>query len=135
MATPVVLPDGSTVSIFSKMEVSERKCRLVDEAVEQMSAANARLLEAGFNAEDPATYNKFPEGMAEDFAFLKNWKLVLLQVFVDPTTWTVPPNLDAMLDVARGVLGAITDACWAAYTFANVEDAGDIHNPKASPGA
>ena len=129
----ITLPDGSTAQVRSKMDVSERDCRRVDDAQMRSAKAMDLVVKSGADLDDPSTYGALEETAAK-IAELgldgpREWLKVLADVFVANRT-DFPADL---LDLPRGVYDPLVKACMDAYSFTETDE--DPADPKASPAA
>lgn len=133
----ISLPNGQTVTIKTKMEVSEKDCRRVDDAQLKSAKAFDLIRSTGFNPDDPTTYTagetaaKLLESANLDGP--REWLKVLAEVFVDGASFPLPSDL---LDLPRASYEAIINACNEAYTHVEDDSAGALVNdPKVEPSA
>lgn len=132
----ISLPNGETVQIKSKMDVSERDCRKVDEAQFRSAQAMRVIALAGFNPDDPNTYEnatKANDLLAEaNLSTPREWLKVLAEVFVGSASFILP---DDLLDLPRGVYDAIISACIEAYNHQEQDGATALAtDPKVEQG-
>ena len=129
----LALPNGQTATIKSKMDVSERDCRKVDDAQIRSAKSMDLVMKAGVDVDDPSTFDA-AETAADKLAALgldgpREWLKVLADVFIANRS-EFP---DDLLDLPRGVYDPLVKACMDAYAFVEADE--DPADPKASPAA
>ena len=121
----VTLPHGSAII---KDSVSERTNRAVSRAFMLAASASARLVNLGFDNDNPTTWDKWAELSVEDQDNLTQYQVALIANMVQSWSYDFPVNEDTALDLPKEDFDQLATAC--ATAFSGV-DFGPDTDPKA----
>ena len=125
------LPNGASAIITTRAEISERTSRNISRAYMVAGATVARLLELGYNEEDPTTWSAYSKLDDSESEAVDGYEAALIVGMVKSWSLGELPTLDSVYDLPSETFRALATACGDAYSQTQEFGPDGVTDPKA----
>lgn len=125
------LPNGASAIIATRAEISERTSRNISRAYMVAGATVARLLELGYNEEDPTTWSAYSKLDDSEREAVDGYEAALIVGMVKSWSLGELPTLDSVYDLPSETFRALATACGDAYSQTQEFGPDGVTDPKA----
>ena len=126
----IELPNGASAILRDRGELTERAVRAISRAQTRAVGTLGKLLKAGFDDNDPATYGAYSDLTPEDEDNLDGFQAVLIVTML--SSWSLDkelPTVETVLDLPKPLYDAL--ATGALNEFNRTLDLDPSLDPKA----
>jgi hypothetical protein len=127
----IELPGSASAIIATRSEITERTSRSISRAYMVAGATVARLIELGYNENDPTTWSAYAKLSPDEQNAVDGYEAALIVGMVKSWSLGDLPTADSVYDLPSETFKALATACADEYNRSEEFSPDGVTDPKA----